>query len=424
MKFEQYVGGMVELRLPAQRTEEILQQLTEAGVHLQQIRRHEEFLYLWIHLDDFEILQHLLRQQRCPFHVQRRQGIPFTVSAVKRRKGLWLGGFFSLALLYLLFSFLWSYEVSGNVQYSDAHMIALVQEYGVLPGSRIDKFDYDVLEQQIILDHPEFVWVQLQPNGTTLEITVKERLPDEKTERQQGSIVAESDGKITELLIFRGTPLVKQGDWVKKGQILIGGWDYPDRQRDNSGNFAPAGEPFAVRAKGVIRGEKEQRAIGSCALEERSLQSTGNEKKQYALAWQGFQFVLWGPKESPYQYSYQHTKQHSLLQWQQFYLPVYIKTTVFEEKILQQRTYTREEAYLVALERARKRLQEQLPAGSRMIHESSGVYGTEQEHMVQAEVVWTVEGNLAQMQQTQMPQEKVPTELEETTATQQKATEG
>lgn len=424
MKFEQYISGMVELRLPAQQTEEILQQLTAAGIHLYQVKRCDEFLYLWIHLDDFGMLQHLLRERHCPFHVQTRQGIPFMLNAVKRRKGLWLGCFFSVSLLYLLFSFLWSYEVSGNVQYSDAHMIALVQEYGLLPGSRIAKFDYDALEQQIILEHPEFVWVQLQPNGTTLGITVKERLPDEQAKQQQSSIVAECDGRITEFLVFRGTPLVKQGDWVKKGQVLIGGWDYPDRQRDNSGNFAPAGEPYAVRAKGVIRGEKEQRAIGSCALEERSLQSTGNEKKQYALAWRGFQFVLWGPKESPYQYSYQHTEQHCLLQWQQFYLPVYIKTTVFEEKMLQQRTYTREEAYLVALERARKRLQEQLPASSQMLHESSGIYGTEQEHVVQAEVVWAVEGNLAQMQQAQVPQEKVSTELEETAANQQEATEG
>lgn len=422
MKFEQYVAGMVELRLPAQRTEELLQQLTAAGIHLYQIKRRDEYLYLWIHLDDFGILQHLLRERRCSFHVQKKQGIPFILSAIKRRKGLWLGCFFSLALLYLLFSFLWSYEVSGNVQYSDAHMIALVQEYGLLPGSRIAKFDYDALEQQIILDHPEFVWVQLQPNGTTLNITVKERLPDEEAEQQQGSIVAESDGRIMEFLVFRGTPLVKQGDWVKKGQVLIGGWDYPDRQRDSSGAFAPAGEPFAVRAKGVIRGEKERRAVGSCSLEERILQSTGKETKQYTLAWRGHQFVLWGPKESPYQYSYQHTEQHSLLQWQQFYLPVYLKTTVFEEKTLQQKTYTREEAYLVALERARKRLQEQLPADSQMLRESSGIYGKEQDYVVQVEVVWTVEGNLAQMQQAQMPQAELLTQLEEGAAGQQEAT--
>lgn len=54
-----------------------------------------------------------------------------------------MGAFLCFALLYLLFSFIWGYEVSGNELYSDAHMIALVKEYGLLPGSRIDKFDYD-----------------------------------------------------------------------------------------------------------------------------------------------------------------------------------------------------------------------------------------------------------------------------------------
>ncbi len=407
MKFDQYLGGMVELRLPARRTEEILRRLPAEGIHLYRVKRQDEFLYLWIHLDDFAVLQHLLREQRCPFHVQTRQGLPFLISAVKRRKGLWLGCFFGLAVLYLLFSFLWGYEINGNVQYSDEHMIALVQEYGLLPGSRIAKFDYDALEKQIVLEHPEFVWVQLQPSGTTLTVTVKERLVGEAEQRRQGSIVAEADGRITELLVFRGTALVKRGDWVKKGQVLIGGWDYPDRQRDGSGVFVPVGEPFAVRAKGVIRGERERIAIGSCALEEQVLQTTGEQKKQYALAWNDHQLVFWGPKQSPYAYSYQHTEQHSLLRWQQFYLPVYLKTTVFEEKSLQQHSYTREEAYLVALERARKRLQEQLPADSQMLRESCGVYGKQEGAVVQAEVVWTVEENLAQMEQAQLPPETV-----------------
>ena len=64
-------------------------------------------------------------------------------------------------------------------------MIALVQEYGLVPGSRKDKFDYDELEQQIVQEHPEFVWIRLEPDGTTLSITVKERLPDEQLEKQR-----------------------------------------------------------------------------------------------------------------------------------------------------------------------------------------------------------------------------------------------
>lgn len=414
MKFDQYLGGMVELRLPEHRTEEILQEITGAGIHLYQVKRQKDGLYLWILLDDFAVLQHLLRERRCPFHVQKRQGIPFFISKIKRQKGLWIGCFLCFSFVYLLFSFLWSYEVSGNISYSDEHIIALVQEYGLLPGSRSDKFDYDALQHKIVLDHPEFTWIQLRPNGTTLHISVKERLPEGQVQHQQGSIVAGADGRITELLVFRGTPMVKRGDWVKKGQVLIGGWDYPDRERDINGEFGPIGEPYAVKARGVIYGEQERVAVGSCALEERTLQSTGNRQEQIALVWNKHQAVIHGPKETPYQYSYQSSEIHSLLQWQQFSFPVYIKTTTFEEKKAEQRTYTQEEAYMMAVERARKRLQGQMPSGSRFIRESTGVYRPEQQAVVQAKVVWTIEDNLAEVQQMTLPQQSENNKQEQT----------
>ncbi len=414
MKFDQYLNGMVELRLPARRTEEALQQLTAAGVHVYQVRRQDDVLYLCIHLDDFAVVQHLLRERRCRFHVHQRYGLPFIISRLKRRRGLWLGAGLGLAMVYLLLSFIWGYEVSGNVQYSDEHLIALVQEYGMIPGSRTDKFDYAALASQIVLEHPEFTWIQLQTSGTTLQITVKERLTGEPGQHKTGSLVARADGKITELLVFRGTALVKRGDWVTRGQVLIGGWDYPDRQRGLNGEFGPAGEPYRVEAQAVVYGEQERCAIGSCALEEKILVPTGQEAQQISLEWNGHHMVLWGPKESPYTYSGQQTEQRSLIQWKQYQVPIYIKTTTFTEKKIQAVSYTKEEAYVMAVERARKRLQEQMPSGSRFLHESTGIYQPENQTVIQAEVVWLVEENLAQMLQEPLPA-AVPTEETEQT---------
>ncbi len=403
LKFDQYLNGMVELRVPASYTEEVLQQLTGNGVHVYQVYRKEENVYLTIHLDDFSMVQHLLRGNRCRFHVQQRFGLPFVISRLKRRRGLLLGVGLGFAMVYLLLSFIWGYEVIGNSHYSDEHLIALVQEYGVIPGSRSDKFDYDEIASQMVVDHPEFTWIKLEPSGTTLQITVKERLADSSKIHKTGSLVARTDGRVTELLVFRGTPLVEKGDWVTKGQVLVGGWDYPDRQRDQNGEFGPVGEPFVVEAQAVISGEQERRVIGSCALEERSLNSTGREQKQVALAWRGHQLIIWGPKESPYRYASQNVEQKSLLEWKRFHLPVYVKTTVFAEKKSQKTQYTEQEAYDLAVERARKRLQEQMPDGSRFLHESIGMLSTKNKTAVQAEVVWLVEENLAQMEQRELP---------------------
>ncbi|MFR6291629.1 MAG: sporulation protein YqfD [Peptococcaceae bacterium] len=164
--------------------------------------------------------------------------------------------------------------------------------------------------------------------------------------------------------------------------------------------------------QGVIYGEQERSVIGSCSLEERMLQSTGNIKKQIA-GLKGHELILHGPKTSPYPYSCQQIKTTRLLGWQQFELPVYVRTTIFEEKQIEQRSYTKEEAYTMAVERARKRLQEQMPKGSRFIRESAGICPSDQQNVVQAEVVWTIEANLAEVKQTQLPEAELSAEQNE-----------
>lgn len=407
MRFDRYLNGMVELEADAKYTETILHLLTDESVPVYQIKRQADCVRFRIYLDDFYAAQHLLRQHRIRFHIARREGLPFAISRIKRRRGLLLGAAIGFAMLYLLLSFIWGYEVNGNLYYSDEHLIALVQEYGMIPGSRSDKFDYDEIAGQIVLDHPEFTWMQLKVDGTTLKITVKERLKDAENALKTGSLVARTSGRITELLIFRGTALVEKGDWVTKGQVLVGGWDYPDRQRNINGTFEPAGEPYAVEAHAVISGEQERRVTGSCAMEERNLIATGKEETQISLLWKGPQVRLKGPETSPYRYAGQKTTQESLFCWKGFQLPVYIKKTVYSEKQVQKNQYTETEAYDIAVERARKRLQEQMPDGSRFLHESIGMVHTAQPDLVQVEVVWLVEEPIAEKQQIALPAENI-----------------
>ena len=125
-------------------------------------------------------------------------------------------------------------------------MIALVQQYGLWPGTRLSAIDYEALEHLIELEHPEFTWVQLEQKGTALCIAVKERLADSADLQDTGSIVAKTDGRITDLVVYTGTAFVDTGDVVQAGQVLIGGWDYPERVRDSMGMFVDAGEPYAV----------------------------------------------------------------------------------------------------------------------------------------------------------------------------------
>lgn len=95
MKFDQYLSGMVELRVPPERTEELLQQITAAGIHLHHIQRQEDGLYLWILLDDFAILQRMLPGTALFFSCAAATGPAFFGKSDKTAKGT-VDGCFSL----------------------------------------------------------------------------------------------------------------------------------------------------------------------------------------------------------------------------------------------------------------------------------------------------------------------------------------
>ena len=403
LSLEQQLDGMVTLHIQKCTPEQILTMLSTENIPLFQITMEKQKFYFSIYLDDFKAVQRILRSHHIRFHICRKRGLPFLLSRMKRRKGLWVGIMSSVVLWQVLCSFLWDYEVYGNTTYSDEHIIALVQAYGLWPGSRQSVFDYEALEHEMELDHPEFTWIQLEPKGTTLCISVKERLSDTVDTQISGSIVAKADGVITEFLVYTGTALAAEGAQVSAGQVLIGGWDYPERVRNNMGEFVDAGEPYAVSAKGVVRGQTVHRAIGTCALEETRLVCTGKSVSCTEYLWKQHSLFSVGASHTPYQYSDDETTIKSLFQWGRWQCPIKKRTTVYREQIAIHHSFTPDEAYQTAIERARYQLQMKLPQDSEFIRESCGMHRTAEDGTVQAEVVWIVDEPIGMYRQVLLP---------------------
>jgi len=405
INFEQQLEGMVVLGVEEPEFTKILSLLSAEKISLFHVRTEKNRLYFTIYLNDFNAVQKLLRSHHIRFHIYGKRGVPFYISRLKRRKGLWLGLLGCILLWQIAGSFIWGYTVSGNEHYSDEHIIALVQAYGLWPGTFSSSIDFEKLEYELEMEHPEFTWIQLDLLGTTLCISVKERLSEKADLQSDGSIVAKADAQITELLMFTGTPLVEVGEWVRAGQVLIGGWDYPERIRSASGEFVDVGEPYAVRAKGNVRGQTVHRAIGSCGLEESWLAETGTIAYGTDILWQEHCLISTGAEKSPYTYSDDEIVIKSLLQWGRWQCPVKIRTKTYHEQIVVHRSFSKEEAYQTAVERARRQLQMEMPMEGVLIRESSGMCRAAQDGTLQAEVVWIVEEPIGQMQQISLPAE-------------------
>ncbi len=404
MNLEQHLEGMVTLYVHQENTDAVLKLVSSEKISLYRLVPEQNRFYFTILLDDFNRIQYLMRTHHIRFRISRKRGVPFLMSRFKRRKGIWIGLLCCVIVGKILLSFLWNYEVTGNEQYSDAHLIALVQQYGMVQGSWLDSFDYEALEHEIELAHPEFTWIQLETKGTTLCISVKERLAELADFQDSGSIIAKKNGQITELLVYNGTALVEVGDWVEKGQVLVGGWDYPNRVRNTMGDFVDSGEPFAVRAKSVVRGYTEHRAIAACALQETWLVKTGKTETGRAILWKEHCLFSIGKQRSPYPYSNDEVEIKSLFQIAGRQCPIKIRTITYEEQIAVQHSFTPEEAYQTAVERARRQLQMEMAPDKVFVRESCGMRRTAEDGAVQAEVVWIVDEPIGEIRQVPLPE--------------------
>jgi similar to stage IV sporulation protein len=138
---------------------------------------------------------------------------------------LFAGFGFFVASLYFLSSFIWFVTVSGTERL-DAGVIA---EFLNKSGLKAGAFKYGLNERDIEFAlsarFAEIAFVSVDIKGTRAAVVIKETKPAPEMfdSTIPSNIVAASEGLIVSIATSGGTPLVKAGDVVAKGDILVSG---------------------------------------------------------------------------------------------------------------------------------------------------------------------------------------------------------
>ena len=156
---------------------------------------------------------------------------------------LLFGGFVFVLLLYLLSSFIWTLDIEGTKRISQHKIRNLAAEQGLKPGNFRYQVDRDQLVNHLLRELPEISYAEVEV-GPRSRIRIVERL---RAPKGQGNchIVAKKDGIIDTVLALAGQPMVKEGDMVKKGQIIISGAIYPPDPDPNNQQPPAPQEPVS-----------------------------------------------------------------------------------------------------------------------------------------------------------------------------------
>ncbi|ANX00542.1 sporulation protein YqfD [Thermoclostridium stercorarium] len=165
------------------------------------------------------------RKSRCRVRIKAKKGLPYIIWRYKKRKGFVAGLIVFAVLIYLMTSIIWSVEITGNYNLSRETLMQQLNEMGIFRGATKRSINPKHVADKLMLNNRGLAWVGVEIKGTKLIISVREGIepPRVVPMDQPCNVVAERDGIVISVRAKNGLEKVKEGDTVKKGQVLISG---------------------------------------------------------------------------------------------------------------------------------------------------------------------------------------------------------
>ncbi len=224
-RFVKWLYGYLYVKIKGNFPERFLNLCSTRNIQIWNVQKTEKGYEFCISIKDFKKLSFIARKTKTRPYITKRIGFPFYVNKIKRRQGFWIGGILFFILLYSLSSFIWDIQLSGQYTYTEEALVKYLKTMDVYAGMKKKNVSCPDIETAIRENYKDIGWVSAELKGTKLLIKIQEtNMPSlYETDTIPRHLIASRDGVVNSIITRTGTPMVKAGDEVKKGDILISG---------------------------------------------------------------------------------------------------------------------------------------------------------------------------------------------------------
>ncbi|MGI6083850.1 MAG: sporulation protein YqfD [Acetivibrionales bacterium] len=176
-------------------------------------------------LRGFRLMRPAAKKSGCKVRIREKCGLPFFLYRFKKRKGFKLGLLIFVVLLVLSVSIIWDIEITGCKPEMIPQVMNVLNVDNIGRGSFKMKLNPKKIASRLALNVDGIAWAGVEIKGVKLFITIKDSIeaPVPIKNNESFNIVAERDGLIKKMEVYAGNALVKEGETVKKGQVLVSG---------------------------------------------------------------------------------------------------------------------------------------------------------------------------------------------------------
>ena len=346
-----YILGYVNIEVEGYFIERFINICNSKKIFLWNMKRkHSTIIRVNIGIRDFRKIKEIAKKTKCRVKIQKKRGIPFILHKYKKRKIFAIFFILLIIAVIALSNFIWNIEVTGNNKISAEEIIKDLADDNFKVGTSKTNLNTKNIIDKIRLKRSDLAWMGIEIKGTNAIVKIVEAdlKPDIIKEEEYCNIVATKDAMIVKINAQNGTAVIKEGDIVTKGTVLIQGW--------LEGQFT--GIRY-VHANGEVQAKVWYSQKVSVPLKQTKKIKTGKEENKYSVKINNFEINL--PKGVPKFQNYDTIETSKKLKlFSDFYLPIEINQKTYQEYEEQEITYSIEEAKELGITQADESLKEQI----------------------------------------------------------------
>ncbi len=276
-RFLEWAAGKIKIEVQGASTERFLNVCLRGEIQLWDIKRIDaRTLTATVSLRDFYRLRGFMGRTGCHVHVLVKKGLPFWSKRLCKRPVL-LGGFIGLfALLVLLGQFLWVLEITAAPGVPMGKLRQILRESGIYEGAYLGNIETEVARRAIQTQIPEagVITITYIDNAMRVEVEASTPTPERLDRTAPTGLVATRPGVISDATITGGDLLVKPGDAVETGTLLVS---------SAVPNTTEWGVPHRTHGMGRVMAYTNRTADFICPLNWIKQTPTQKVRTQYAL---------------------------------------------------------------------------------------------------------------------------------------------
>lgn len=283
INFTKYKSGIITIEIQSLIPEKFVNLMWKNDIHIKNIKKKNiTTMTMEINLKDYNKIEDIAKKTKTKIKVVDRKGLAFFLIRLKKRVALAGGILAFVGVIYYLSTFIWGIEINTEHNLSPYEIRQQLNSLGIRPGINKENINVYDIEEKLLKNNENIMWVRARIEGSKLKISAAERHspPTIVTEDAQRNLIAKKDGEVVRVYTKAGTALVKKGDMVRKGQLLV------------KGEQGKEGAAYAVHAEGDVICRTFYEEAKDVRINETKRERTGNKVEKIYIDIKGKKIYL------------------------------------------------------------------------------------------------------------------------------------